>query len=144
VVAFEDKGAREEYPQTRTKGNGLRPYKILVLILILIAAGYLILQASRSFMNPYLSVSEVKEHPERYTGKEIQLIGNATGPFNSGSRDLEFDLTDGSASIRVSYSGPIPPNFMEGLRVVIIGKLSSDGHLDADQILTKCPSKYTT
>jgi cytochrome c-type biogenesis protein CcmE len=144
MVALKDKGTREESRQTGTKGRNLKLYKIVVLIAILAVAGYLIFQASRSFMNPYLSVSEVKANPEIYSGKEIQLIGNVTGPLRSGSQGLEFTLTDGSASINVSYSGAIPQNFMEGLRVVIIGKLSSDSSLTADQILTKCPSKYAT
>ncbi len=122
----------------------MRSYKILILIVILVGAGYLILQASRSIMNPYLSVSEVKAHPELYSGKEIQLIGNITGPLSSGLQGLEFGLTDGTTSIRVSYVGPIPQNFMEGIRVVIIGKLNADGNFFADQILTKCPSKYVS
>jgi cytochrome c-type biogenesis protein CcmE len=33
---------------------------------------------------------------------------------------------------------------MEGINVVVIGKLNSDGQLIANQILTKCPSKYAT
>jgi cytochrome c-type biogenesis protein CcmE len=33
---------------------------------------------------------------------------------------------------------------MEGINVVVIGELDPDGKLIANQILTKCPSKYDT
>ena len=122
----------------------MRLYKILILAAILVVAGYLIFQASTSVMNPYLSVSEVKQHPDRYVGRDIQLIGNVTGPFDKGPGGLSFTLIDNSASLQVSYSGPIPQNFMEGIRIVVIGRVNPDGSFVAEQILTKCPSKYAT
>lgn len=118
--------------------------KIWVLVAILFVAGFLIFQAFTSAANPYLSVSEVKQHREKYIAREVQMIGNVTKYFGSGHQGLNFNLTDGSSSIQVSYEGPIPQNFMEGIRVVVIGRLSSDGHFVAKQILTKCPSKYVS
>jgi cytochrome c-type biogenesis protein CcmE len=122
----------------------LRLYKILILAAVLVVAGYLIFQASTSVMNPYLSVSEVKQHPDRYVGKDIQLIGNVSGLLSKDSEDLSFTLIDDSASLQVSYRGPIPQNFMEGIRIVVIGRVNPDGSFVAEQILTKCPSKYAT
>ncbi|MBS7622363.1 cytochrome c maturation protein CcmE [Candidatus Bathyarchaeota archaeon] len=119
----------------------MKLYKILALGAILLVAGYLIYQASTSVMNPYLSVSEVKQHPDRYVGRDIQLIGNVTR-LEGGNSGLSFTLIDDSASVKVSYFGPIPQNFMEGIRIVVIGRLNPDGSFAARQILTKCPSKY--
>ncbi|MEM2942306.1 MAG: cytochrome c maturation protein CcmE [Candidatus Bathyarchaeia archaeon] len=122
----------------------MKLYKILALGAALFAAGYLFYQASTSVMNPYLSVSEVKQHPERYVGRDIQLIGNVTRLEGGNPEGLSFTLIDGPASIKVSYFGPIPQNFMEGIRIVVIGRLNPDGSFAARQILTKCPSKYAT
>jgi cytochrome c-type biogenesis protein CcmE len=110
-----------------------------MLIIVLLVAGYLILQAFTSVTSPYLEVSEIAKHPERYQGREIQVIGNVTGDFETNTKGLSFTLSDGSSIIR-----PIPQNFMKGIRIVVIGRLNSENYLLAKQILTKCPSKYAT
>jgi cytochrome c-type biogenesis protein CcmE len=95
-------------------------------------------------VNPYIPISDLKNNPDSYYGKEIQVIGNVTGPLTGDSQSLKFTLKDDQDHIIVSYKGPIPQNFMEGINVVVIGRLNSDGQLIANQILTKCPSKYAT
>jgi cytochrome c-type biogenesis protein CcmE len=118
--------------------------KILIIISIIFVAGYLIFQASTTVVNPYIAISDLKNNPDAYYGKEIQVIGNVTGPLTGDSQSLKFILKDERDHIMVSYKGPIPQNFMEGINVVVIGKLNSEGQLLARQILTKCPSKYAT
>ena len=116
--------------------------KILIILAIIFVAGYLIFQASTTIVNPYIPISDLKNNPEAYYGKEIQVIGNVTGPLTGDSQSLKFRLKDEQDEIIVSYKGPIPQNFMEGINVVVIGELDTDGQLIANQILTKCPSKY--
>ena len=118
--------------------------KILIIVAIIFVAGYLIFQASTTFVNPYIPISDLKNDTEAYYGREIQVIGNVTGPLTGDSESLKFTLKDGEDDIIVSYKGPIPQNFMEGINVVVIGELDSEGQLIANQILTKCPSKYVT
>ena len=118
--------------------------KILIILAIIFVAGYLIFQASTTFVNPYIPISDLKNDTEAYYGREIQVIGNVTGPLTGDSESLKFTLKDGEDDIIVSYKGPIPQNFMEGINVVVIGELDSEGQLIANQILTKCPSKYVT
>ena len=118
--------------------------KILIILAIIFVAGYLIFQASTTIVNPYIPISDLKNNPEVYYGKEIQVIGNVTGPLTGDSISLKFRLKDEQDEIIVSYKGPIPQNFMEGINVVVIGELDTDGQLIANQILTKCPSKYAT
>ncbi|WP_455369097.1 cytochrome c maturation protein CcmE [[Eubacterium] cellulosolvens] len=118
--------------------------KILIICAIIFVAGYLILQASTTVVNPYIPISDLKNNPDVYYGKEIQIIGNVTGPLTGDSQSLKFTLKDDQDDIIVSYRGPIPQNFMEGINIVVIGELDTNGHLIANQILTKCPSKYST
>lgn len=118
--------------------------KILIILALIFVAGYLILQASTTVVNPYIPISDLKNNPEAYYGKEIQIIGNVTGPLTGDSTSLKFTLKDEQDDIIVSYKGPIPQNFMEGINVVVIGELDTNGQLIANQILTKCPSKYDT
>ena len=118
--------------------------KILIILALIFVAGYLILQASTTVVNPYIPISDLKNNPEAYYGKEIQIIGNVTGPLTGDSTSLKFTLKDEQDDIIVTYKGPIPQNFMEGINVVVIGELDTNGQLIANQILTKCPSKYDT
>jgi cytochrome c-type biogenesis protein CcmE len=118
--------------------------KILIILAIIFVAGYLIFQASTTVVNPYIPISDLKNNPEAYYGREIQVIGNVTGPLTGDSKSLKFTLKDEQDDIIVSYKGPIPQNFMEGINVVVIGELDTNGQLIANQILTKCPSKYDT
>ena len=116
--------------------------KILIILAIIFVAGYLIIQASTTVVNPYTPISDLKNNPEAYYGKEIQIIGNVTGPLTGDSQSLKFTLKDEQNEIIISYKGPIPQNFMEGINVVVIGELNTNGQFNAYQILTKCPSKY--
>ncbi|WP_455281975.1 cytochrome c maturation protein CcmE domain-containing protein [[Eubacterium] cellulosolvens] len=116
--------------------------KILIILAIIFVAGYLIIQASTTVVNPYTPISDLKNNHEAYYGKEIQIIGNVTGPLTGDSQSLKFTLKDEQNEIIISYKGPIPQNFMEGINVVVIGELNTNGQFNAYQILTKCPSKY--
>ncbi|MCW3132764.1 MAG: cytochrome c maturation protein CcmE [Methanophagales archaeon] len=99
--------------------------------------------AFTSYINPYLTVSQVAGN-DRYIGKEVQILDTvATGSLNlreDGS--LLFDLTDGQATIAVTYSGIPPQGLKEGQKIVVIGMLTSPSHVNATQLLVKCPSKY--
>ena len=45
--------------------------------------------------------------------------------------------------MKVTYAGQMPNTFDAGVDVVVVGKYAStDGVITADQLQTKCPSKY--
>jgi cytochrome c-type biogenesis protein CcmE len=115
---------------------------IIVIVLVALSAIFAY-DAFTSYINPYLTVSQVAGN-ENYIGKEVQILDTvANGSLNlreDGS--LLFDLTDGKATIAVTYSGIQPQGFKAGQKVVAIGKLTSLYHLNATQLLVKCPSKY--
>jgi len=56
--------------------------------------------------------------------------------------DVTFVITDGAASLPVSYHGVVPDTFVDGADVVVEGNLGGDGTFVADGMLAKCPSKY--
>ena len=45
-------------------------------------------------------------------------------------------------AISAEFHGIPPDTFKAGAEVIAAGVLASDGHLQADKIETKCPSKY--
>ena len=52
------------------------------------------------------------------------------------------DLTGKTTTVKVAYNGQMPSTFAPGVDVVVTGKYASDGVISADQLETKCPSKY--
>jgi cytochrome c-type biogenesis protein CcmE len=124
------------------KDMKVRAVHIIVIALIVLSA-ILAYDSFTSYINPYLTVSQVTES-DKYINKEVQILDTvANGSLNlreDGS--LLFDLTDGKATIAVTYSGIQPQGFKEGQKIVAIGKLTSLYHLNATQLLVKCPSKY--
>jgi cytochrome c-type biogenesis protein CcmE len=83
----------------------------------------------------------------QYDGKNVKVGGRVLdGTIKRDAAGVRFtieDLTGDSAQVNVLYSGQMPNTFDAGVDVVVIGKYASNGALiTADQLQTKCPSKY--
>lgn len=116
---------------------------IHVILVALMALGVaLAYDALTSYVNPYLTVSQVAQNPGSYED-EVQIIGFvANGSIQISGSNLSFLLVDSSSDIEVTYGKGVPQNFQEGIEVVVIGSLTEVNHVAAANILTKCPSKY--
>ena len=60
----------------------------------------------------------------------------------SGTPTARFKVTDGAASIEVSYAGILPDLFREGTSVVAMGTLQPDGTFRAQEVLAKHDETY--
>ena len=83
----------------------------------------------------------------QYDGKNVKVGGRVLdGTIKRDASGVLFtieDLTGKSDTVKVLYSGQMPNTFDSGVDVVVIGKYASNGALiTADQLQTKCPSKY--
>jgi cytochrome c-type biogenesis protein CcmE len=83
----------------------------------------------------------------QYDGKNVKVGGKVLdGTIKRDTAGVHFtieDLTGKSDTVQVLYSGQMPNTFDAGVDVVVIGKYAADGTLiTADQLQTKCPSKY--
>ena len=58
-----------------------------------------------------------------------------------GSR-IDFKVSDGNASVRVTYVGILPDLFREGQGVVTEGAMAADGSFRADTVLAKHDETY--
>ena len=62
---------------------------------------------------------------------------------DDGVRFTIQDLNGASDTVDVEYSGQMPNTFDAGVDVVVVGTYSAgDGVIAADELQTKCPSKY--
>ena len=121
----------------------IKPAYVILAILAILSI-VLAYDAFTSYVNPYLTVSQIVENGAAYVNKEVQVLGlvaNGSVGWN-GSASISFNLTDLKSELAVLYQGPPPQNFNEGQQVVVIGRLVSLYHMDSSQMLVKCPSKY--
>jgi cytochrome c-type biogenesis protein CcmE len=61
---------------------------------------------------------------------------------SAGTPTTNFRVTDGRASIPVSFSGVLPDLFREGQGVVAIGSMTTNGVFSADEVLAKHGASY--
>ncbi len=83
----------------------------------------------------------------QYDGKNVKVGGRVIGEtIQRDAEGVHFaiqDLTGQQATVNVLYSGQMPNTFEAGVDVVVIGQYASTGSLiTAEQLQTKCPSKY--
>ncbi len=119
-------------------------YTYIIVGALIVVSIILAYDAFTSYINPYLSVSEIAENNATYINKEVQVLGTIVNGSSGWAEDSSFlfNLTDGQYEIKVTFEGSPPPNFNEGQEVVVIGELVSHYHLNATEMLVKCPSKY--
>lgn len=55
---------------------------------------------------------------------------------------VDFSMTDGKASIPVTYTGILPDLFAEGEAAVVTGKLDESGLISATEVLAKHDEEY--
>lgn len=83
----------------------------------------------------------------QYDGKNVKVGGRVLdGTIKRDATGVHFtieDLTGSPETVDVSYDGQMPTTFEAGVDVVVIGQCAANGSLiTADQLQTKCPSKY--
>lgn len=122
------------------------PARLIVALSVAgVLAVFLLYTALRGTSTPTLTPSELANH----RGK-LAVVGVVVGPLAGDShspRGLRFGLKniDGkSGVVPVVYHGDSPPPlFKEGRNVVVSGSYAN-GRVSGSNILTKCPSKYTS
>lgn len=115
---------------------------ISVSMVFLCAAALLTLGAFRDNVVYFYAPSELAEKAP--AAEQHIRLGGLVDP-GSVARDgdtLRFTLTDGQASVSVSYRGMPPALFREGQGAVVEGALNADGQFRATRVLTKHDENY--
>ena len=93
----------------------------------------------------YWGPTEVLEAGDEAVGATVRLGGQvAPGSivFGRGVSDLEFDVTDGRATVHVAARGVPPQMFREGIGVVVEGTMSEAGTFLGDRLLVAHDNEY--
>lgn len=120
-----------------------RRIQIIVLAFVALAGSTaLIGYAMQDGINFFRSPSQIAADPP--TPSEVFRIGGLveTGSVNRGNgKTVTFAVTDGGATIPVSYTGILPDLFGEGQGMVATGSLVT-GTFQATEILAKHDESY--
>jgi cytochrome c-type biogenesis protein CcmE len=110
---------------------------------VLALAAGLVLFALRDSVAFFRSPSEVIEQQAK-PGERFRLGGLVeAGTVDRGAGDrVAFAVTDGKATMKVSYQGILPDLFREGQGVVTEGVLQADGSFKADTVLARHDETY--
>ncbi len=138
---------------------------VIGVSLVIAAIAYLIITAVRNTAEYYLTVSEVKSRQAELSGQMLRVAGRVvpgTIQWDPSSLTLKFAIAqpppgDGQPSVTtvaataltparfnvMSRGQPKPDMFAPGRDVIVEGLLTGDSTLQARQVLTSCPSKYS-
>jgi cytochrome c-type biogenesis protein CcmE len=127
----------------------LRTRIIQIAVSALLVGGgltYLIASSFGDSMVYYKTVEEVLAQRDRFEERPVRVNGllvDGSVRRKPSSDEFRFDLAKNEKVLSVSYSGILPDSMKPGRELVVQGVLQpGEDLLVADEILTKCPSKY--
>jgi cytochrome c-type biogenesis protein CcmE len=125
------------------------PWKIIVSVVVVgVAVTGLLWASTKEGAEYYKYVDEVLTDSARYQGKRVRVHGDVVEGSLVSDKALHYRFKISSRSprpaavIEAEFQGIPPDTFKAGAEVIAAGVLAADGHLQADKIETKCPSKY--
>ncbi|MBD3409173.1 MAG: cytochrome c maturation protein CcmE [Ignavibacteriales bacterium] len=107
-----------------------------IVVVFFVAMGFLLTQSSVGYEENFTVVKE--------TGEAVRATGawvREKSYFIENERFTFYIVDAFGEEMKVEYDGGMPPNFESSTSVVVTGRYE-DGVFKADNILTKCPSKY--
>jgi cytochrome c-type biogenesis protein CcmE len=93
----------------------------------------------------YWGPKELRAAGAKAIGATIRLGGQvATGSIKRGEgvSNLEFDVTDGAATVHVVSRGVPPQLFRDRIGVVVEGKMTGDGSLESRRLMVSHDNRY--
>jgi cytochrome c-type biogenesis protein CcmE len=94
----------------------------------------------------FVSPSDLAKNPPN--GRTVRLGGLVEqgsvqrSGSSGGHAGVDFRVTDGANSVKVTYAGILPDLFREGQGVVTLGTLQPDGVFRASEVLAKHDETY--
>jgi cytochrome c-type biogenesis protein CcmE len=127
---------------------------ILGSSLLALSFGALVVSSMKSNTLRSLPVGEVRAadgSANSFVGQRLRMVGfvshspvrRTTAPSSAGTVDVaHFMVEDKGRSVQVTFRDALPDTFRLGGPVQVDGIYAAPGLIEADHVLTKCPSKY--
>ncbi len=116
--------------------------------LVILTVGFLMAEGIKDTGVYYLIPAELAERVASDTSMyDVGIRVGGTVVAGSierymATQTIEFEVTDGEATFPVTYQGLAPDTFRDDAEVVVEGRLSREGTINATSVLTKCASRY--
>ena len=117
---------------------------VLIVVASTIAAGliiYMLGQNANYFYTPSQVLSG--EAPEGIFIRAGGMVVEGSVRRDPDSLAVDFDVTDGRATLGIRYTGILPDLFAENEAAIAVGKLDQYRVLQASEVLAKHDEKYT-
>lgn len=142
--AASGQSAPREPLSTKTHKQRKLPWSFIIAGLAIAGAiAYLVIANTGTTAEYYMTVKELHACTTCAT-QTVRVSGNVVGSSierNGKTQVVHFSIHDTSGTLPVVYSGVVPDIFGPNVQVVVEGKVS-DGVFQAQNLLTKCPSKF--
>jgi len=121
--------------------------KVVLLAGSIIAIGVLIifLAASPNAADA-TTISNLLDNSEKYEEKYLQIEGKLiedSVKWDARNVELQFTIQDDNGTeLDIVYNKPKPDSFTDGVVCILKGQLTADNVFQAENLQTKCPSKY--
>jgi len=119
-----------------------------VTAIILIAVAAIFLAGGNKTAAYYKTVEEAATD-QALVGERVKVGGAVvSGSWDKKSNPMTFTIRDEKDQdgtgpvVKVVYNGSVPSTFGDGVVAIVTGDLAADKTITADEMITKCPSKY--
>ena len=115
---------------------------VILLIGIIYMVYSLMANGSTSSLSYYKKIGEITAD-RSYVGKTVRVGGEILkGSINQQGHKYTFKIFDKDKQLTIIYTGQLPQTFGAGVTAIADGKMISQTTLQADTVITQCPSKY--
>lgn len=142
-------------PAPRRRLTATRLRLLIAGLVLLFAAGYLVVSATNTSAVYYLTISELRGMSANALTQSVRVGGIVVpGTIQRDGTTLRFRIVDAAPEtpyadvdpnalrMDVTYQGVVPDIFQDEVHVVVEGKVNSEGVFDARTLLAKCPSRF--
>ncbi len=126
--------------------NPVRKKMLIAGAVLAVAVAYLAYQGIAKGGAYYMAVDEFLAD-DSYHDSPVRLSGVVAREglvIDSEKTTVDFVLRGETRTIRVHHEGIPPSTFQANRPVVVAGRLGADGVFQAEKLLTKCASKYSS
>jgi cytochrome c-type biogenesis protein CcmE len=118
---------------------------LIVTGILLVVVGFMIFSSAGQTKAYFKDINEVTADAT-YVGKTVKVGGLVLkDSVKKDGKTVTFTIYEKDkkhSQITVVYSGQLPSQFGSDIEAIVDGKLVSQERIEADRLVTKCPSKY--
>lgn len=110
---------------------------------IVLAIIYLVVANTGATAEYYMTIGQLRSCTRcgAQTVRVAGIVANNSVVRETSTNTVHFVITEGAQTLPVVYGGVVPDIFRPGVQVVVEGHVTS-GVFHAQNLLTKCPSRY--